>query len=669
MIDAAFEAFSHLFVWSYLFHVVGGVLLGLFFGLVPGLGGMTALALLLPFTFTMDALNAFALMVGLLSVVATADTIPAVLFGIPGTVAAQATIVDGHPMAKNGEAGRALGAAFTASLIGGLIGAFILGVSIPVFRPIILAFGSPEFFMLGILGLSMVAVISGASPMKGLIAGCLGLLFGMVGMDPQLGVLRWTSDILFIFDGLNIIPVTLGLFAIPEILDAGMRRSAIAANNDSDVRGVLSGIRDSLRNWFLILRGSILGVFIGVIPGLGQSVADWFVYGHALQTEKGARETFGKGDVRGVIAPECCNNAVTAGSLIPTIVFGIPGSAAMAIFLGALTIQGIAPGTAMLTAHLDITYTIVWTIAVANLFGAFLCLLLARQLSNISRIPASFLLPLIMGIVFIASYAASFNIREIIVLFAFGILGWCMKYLKWPRPPLMLGFVLSGIIEQNLFTSISRYGLTWLGHPLVLVIGAFAFASIIYGFWPHLKRLTFGSGIKFRLKFSADALFSLLLLALLLVVFSQALQFHAQARLFPIVILVPAIIFCTFELLRELLIGWQRDSRSDSGMDLALSAGIKPERIRQYLLSYGLWMAGTILAIALFGLIVVLPIYIFLALRYEAKVSWRHSALSGGMFLAFLFIVFDRVMGIIWYKPWLPELQEYLLGSLRWLVG
>jgi len=349
LLDAAIIAFWNLMEPARLLFLFFGVLMGLALGAIPGLGGLVGLAILLPFTFDMDAYKAFALMIGLISVTSTSDTIPAVLFGVPGTSASQATVLDGHPMAKKGEAGRAFGAAYMASLIGGLFGAIVLAVSIPILRPVVLAFGSPEFFMMGLLGISMVAVLSGNAPVKGLIVGALGLCIGMIGMDPQTGVLRWVFGELYLWDGVPLVPVALGIFAIPEIVDLAIKGTRIADVPAENMKGVLVGIKDAFRHWFLVLRCGLVGVWVGFTPGLGSSVVDWFAYGHAVQTEKGARETFGTGDVRGVIAPESANNAKEGGALIPTIAFGVPGSASMALLLGAMTIQGLTPGSAMLT--------------------------------------------------------------------------------------------------------------------------------------------------------------------------------------------------------------------------------------------------------------------------------------------------------------------------------
>jgi TctA family transporter len=252
-------------------------------------------------------------------------------------------------------------------------------------------------------------------------------------------------------------------------------------------RGVLKGARDALHHWFLVLRCSGFGVWLGAIPGMGAPVVDWFAYGHAAQTEKGARESFGKGDVRGVIAPESANNAKEGGALIPTIAFGVPGSAAMALLLGAFLIQGLVPGPDMLTKHLDVTYTMVWSLAVANVFATGICLHFARQLARISVVRAEVLAAPLIVVVFLAAFQATRHLADLVVLLSFGVLGWVMKRLGWPRPPLILGAVLSGIVENYAFISINRYGLTWLGRPLVIVIALLTVASVLYGFHSSWK--------------------------------------------------------------------------------------------------------------------------------------------------------------------------------------
>ncbi|MGB5081045.1 MAG: tripartite tricarboxylate transporter permease, partial [Burkholderiales bacterium] len=445
-----------------------GVLIGLALGVIPGLGGIVGMALLLPFTFSMDPYAAFGMLLGMGSVTTTSDTIPAVLFGVPGTAGAAATVLDGHPLAKQGQAGRALGAAYSASLIGGVFGALLLAVSIPILRPVMLHIGSPELLAFAVFGLCMVSALSAGTPFRGLTVAGFGILLALIGADPQTGTLRWTLDTLYLWNGLPLVPLTLGLFAIPELTDMAIARRAIAAESRVDSRaGQWQGVKDTLTHWWLVIRVSWLGAALGAVPGIGAAVIDWIAYGHALRTEKGAMETFGKGDIRGVIAPEGSNNAKEGGALVPTIAFGVPGSASMAILLGVFLIHGLQPGPEMLTKHLDVTYSMVWSVALANILGAGICFAFSNQFAKIALIRSPVILPLIISVLMIGAFQGSRNWGDLIALIVFGVLGWAMKRLGWPRPPLILGFVLGATVERYLFISHSRYGWEWLGHPIV----------------------------------------------------------------------------------------------------------------------------------------------------------------------------------------------------------
>src|ERR1700694_2119094 len=365
-----------------------GCIMGLVLGIVPGIGGLTGTAMLLPFTFNMDPYSAFALLLGLGATTATGDPIPAILFGVPGGASSAATVLDGYPMAKKGEAGRALSAAYMSSMMGGIFGAMLLAVSIPILRPVMLYLGSPELLAFSVLGISMVAVLSGNAPLRGITAGCLGVMIAMIGTDPQSGTLRWTMDSLYLWDGLPLVPLTLGIFALPELCDLAIGRTAVVQEGLvlNTKAGMLAGIKDCWEHWFLILRCSWIGSAMGAIPGIGASVIDWISYGHALRTEKGAAQTFGTGDVRGVIAAESATNAREGGALVPTVAFGVPASAGLGILLGAFLIHGLVPGPEMLTKRLDITYSMVWSIAIANILGSGLCFAFSGQLAKVATL-------------------------------------------------------------------------------------------------------------------------------------------------------------------------------------------------------------------------------------------------------------------------------------------
>src|SRR5687768_4836922 len=422
MLDAAGQALVTIMDPYRLMLLGAGVVMGLVLGILPGIGGLAGTALLLPFTFNMDPYAAFALLLGLGATTATGDPIPAIMFGVPGGAGSAATVLDGLPMAKRGEAGRALSAAYMSSMLGGIFGAFLMAITLPLLRPIMLYLGSPELLAFAALGISMVAVLSGSAPLRGLAAACFGIMLAMIGSDPQTGTLRWTLDSLYLWEGLPLVPVVLGLFALPELADLMISRTAIASGTRYNIKsGMWQGAKDCFTHWWLVLRCSWLGAALGAVPGIGGSIIDWLAYGHAIRTEKGAQQSFGKGDVRGVIASESANNAKEGGALIPTIAFGVPGSAGMAILLGAFLIHGLVPGPDMLGKNLNITYAMVWSIAIANILGAGLCYLFSRQFARLATLRYTLILPSVLGIIYIGAFQGSRHWGDLYALLFFGV--------------------------------------------------------------------------------------------------------------------------------------------------------------------------------------------------------------------------------------------------------
>jgi TctA family transporter len=249
-------------------------------------------------------------------------------------------------------------------------------------------------------------------------------------------------------------------------------------------RGVIEGIKDTFRHFWLVFRCSAVGVFIGIMPGAGGGVAQWMAYAHAVQSAKDAkdRERFGKGDVRGVLGPGAANNSKEGGDLVPTIAFGVPGSGAMAILLGAFMIMGLVPGPDMLSKHLAVTYSMVWTLVIANIITVVLSLAVLNQLAKVTYIRGGLIIPFVLLLVFVGSYTANGQIADLIVTFCFGVLGYLMVLWGWPRPPLVLGFVLGKLVETYLFISVSRYGFSWLAHPIVVVLIVLMVFVIVYPF-------------------------------------------------------------------------------------------------------------------------------------------------------------------------------------------
>ena len=489
-----------------------GVAIGFVVGILPGLGGAVTLALMLPFTFEMDATQAFAFLLGANAVVATTGDITSVLFGVPGEGISAAVIVDGHPMAKRGEAGRALGAVLMSSLIGAVFGAVVLAAAIPVVRPIVLAIGSPEFFMLALLGITFVATLSGGNMVKGLTVGALGLALAMIRLEPVTSIPRYTlegvlgrSESLFLWDGVNFVAITVGLFAIPEIIDLAVKGTGIAERSAGRIGGVAQGVKDTFRHWFLVFRCSALGAYIGLVPGLGGGPAQWMSYAHAVQSAE-SKDGFGKGRIEGVLGPGAANNSKEGGSLIPTIAFGIPGSLSMAILLGAFLIQGLVPGPNLLDANtpirpdlaalggwvpsgLELTFSFVWVLIVSNIITVAVSFLFLKWLARITEIRGTLIIPIILLLVYLGGFTVANRSQDLMIVIIFGLLGWVMVKFDWPRPPMLLGLVLAPIAETNLRVSTQVYGTYgWMAEPGVIIIALFMLASVVYPLWQDSKQ-------------------------------------------------------------------------------------------------------------------------------------------------------------------------------------
>ncbi|MCC5956435.1 MAG: tripartite tricarboxylate transporter permease, partial [Natronohydrobacter sp.] len=598
----------------------------------PGLGGIAGLSLMIPFLYGMDTTMALAMLIGLVAVIPTSDTFASVLMGIPGSSASQATVLDGFPMAKRGEAARALSAAFFASLVGGLIGAVVLTGFVLVARPVILAFSSAELFMLSVFGLSMVGVLAGKSLVKGVAACALGLIIGSIGGAPATGEFRMVFGIDYLYDGIPLIIIGLGLFAVPEIVDL-LRRDRAISEHTTLGAGWFQGIRDVGRNWWLTLRCSGIGALIGAIPGLGGTVVDWIAYGHAVQSVKKDPQ-FGKGDVRGVIAPESANNAKEGGGLLPTLLFGIPGGGAMAVFLGGMVLLGIQPGPSMVGSNLDLTYTIVWSLALANVLGAGLCILLAIPISKLTLIPFKLLAPFMIVVICFAAFQATRSLDDLIVLLATGVLGVYMRRFGWPRPALLIGFVLATQAETYLYQAVQFYGWEFLTRTGVMIIMGITAGSIWLGLRARVSEATpaeilaveardGGTGPAANIRARAPQIvFALVALAFFAVGIHDALQQSFLGQVFPL-IMAGAGAFFTALVLVFLVYGKPNHAASSDTEHEAQSEGVPLRSTIGALL----WIALLVALTALAGFVVALVTFFIAFLRLRAQASWLMTAI------------------------------------------
>jgi TctA family transporter len=542
MLDTLVAALGNLFTAQHLLFLGVGVVIGLAVGILPGLGGIAGLSLLLPFLYGMEEVSALAMLVGLIAVINTSDTFTSVLMGIPGSSASQATVLDGFPLAQQGQAARALGAAFSASLIGGVFGALLLTGAVLVARPIILAFSSAEMFMLAVFGMSMVGVLAGASLAKGFAACGVGLVLGSIGAAPATGEERMFLGTDYLRDGLPLVVVALGLFAFPEIVDLLRLNRPIAKANKLGA-GWLQGFRDTVRHWFIVVRCSGLGALVGAIPGLGGSVVDWIAYGHVVQTSRD-KSKYGTGDIRGVVAPEAANNACQGGAMMPTLLFGVPGSGSMAILLAGLVLLGIEPGPSMVDTNLSLTYTIVWSLAIANVIGAGICLVLAGPIARLTLIPFTLIAPFMMVVITFAAFQARRDLSDLVLLLGVGLAGILLRRFGWPRPAVLIGFVLAPQAETYFYQAMQFYSWGFLTRPGVMIIAAITAVSVFLG-----SRSRVGEEGVVRSGAAAEAaprpgagqrrpqvLFTAGLLALFAYAIADGLQQSFLAAVFPVVV-------------------------------------------------------------------------------------------------------------------------------------
>jgi TctA family transporter len=481
LLSAAGQGFINLLHVNVFLAMLIGVSIGTFTAVAPqGLGMPLVYAIALPIVIKWDPITGIALLIGASSVSAICAAYLPILFGIPGGSGSQATVLDGYPMGKKGEGRRALGASFMAGGMGALIGTFTLAAAIPAARPLIYLMGSPELFVVMLWGLSMVAVLAGRRPIKGLIAAAFGLLIATVGQQAQSGVMRFVFDQPYLLDGLSISIIALAMFGIPSALDLALTKLGVEQQPVPLKGSLWDGAKDAIREWWLVLRCSFVGVWVGIVPGLGSQVVDWLAYGHAAQSAKEGQENFGKGDVRGVIAPESANDAKDGGDLVTTLLLGFPQGVVTALFIVALLAWGFVPGPEMVKKHADIIYSVVWIQGLSGVLGALVGFLLAAQLAKLAEVRYSIMVPMMFTFILMGAFSVNRDPLDLVTVVAFGLLGYFMRRFGYPRPAMILGLVLGNLMEKYLYRSVASYGFGWLSRPAVIVLLILATISFMF---------------------------------------------------------------------------------------------------------------------------------------------------------------------------------------------
>lgn len=454
MFEPILEGLTNAFSLGSLLANLMGVALGIIFGALPGLTAAMGVALLIPLTFGMPAIEAFSALLGMYCGAIYGGCITAILVGTPGTVSAAATMLEGPALTARGESRRALQMATWASFIGGIFSSLVLVTVAPLLAKAAMSFGAPEYFAVAVFGLTVVSSLSTGNMLKGMISAFIGLFLATIGLDPITGDLRNTFDNPNLFSGLSLVPVLVGLFAMSQVIVTveDVFRGVTLKGGNLSSRGL--SLRDMKDNVVNFLRSSIIGTLIGIVPATGVSAATFMAYGEAKRFSKHP-EMFGKGAIDGIAATESSNNAVCGGALIPLLTLGVPGDIVTAIILGALMIQGLTPGPLLFVEHPVTVYGIFAAFIIANVLMLILGLIAIRGSNKIIAIPSGVLMPIVVTLCAVGGYAVNNNMFDLLIVAIFGVVGYLMIKCNIPQPPMLLAMILAGIAETNFRRALS----------------------------------------------------------------------------------------------------------------------------------------------------------------------------------------------------------------------
>lgn len=463
-IQTVVSSFMDVLNFDCLLWIALGTLIGIVFGAAPGLTATTAVALFTPITFYMPLNISLSFLMGMYCGGFYAGSIPAILINTPGAPGNAAAVMDGYPMAKNGQAGRALSVSVTSSYIGGTLSAFALLVFAPIIAKIALKFGAPEYFAVAVLGLVCIAGVSGRSIVKGIAGATIGMFLSTIGMDPIDGLPRFTLDSVYLMGGIALIPALVGLFAITEVLSKVDKMDDENNKVITQISGIMPHFSEYWHNKWLILKSSIIGILVGAVPGTGPTIASWMAYNEAKRSAKDP-EKYGTGIPEGVMATEASNNAVTGGALIPLLTLGVPGDTVTAVLLGALMIQGLTPGPMLLTEHYDLVAFLLWILIFANIVMLLMGLLSSKFAPYILKIPVKILMPIVCVLCITGGYAANNSFFDAAMVIVIGLGGYILMSFGFPVAPVVLGLILGPIIEPNMRMALIGSGL----NPFVFI--------------------------------------------------------------------------------------------------------------------------------------------------------------------------------------------------------
>lgn len=478
--DIIFSALNQILTFDAIVVILLGTFVGMFVGMLPGLSSTMGVALCIPFTFTMSSELSLILLGAVYVSSVYAGSIPAILLRTPGTDASIATSLDGYPLTQAGKGVEAIAMSTIASLFGGLFSVVILLTIAPTLSKFSLVFGPQDYTLLAVFGLiTIVGVISG-SPLKGLFSASIGLVLAAVGLDNFTGLPRFTYGVSELYDGVPLIPVLIGLFSVSQAINLCSKKVIPGKTIGAEIKGKMPTLKIYKKCLRTLFRSSIIGSIIGILPGAGTSIAAFISYNEAKRKSL-TPENFGKGELEGIAASESANNAVTGGTLIPTLTLGIPGNAVTAVFIGGLTIHGMIPGPALFTEHAETTYTLILSLFFSNIAFAIIGLYSAKYLVHVNRTPPKIIAPMIIVFSLIGAYALRNNMFDVWLALLFGIIGYFMEKADYPTAPLVIALILGPILEVNFRRSmqISNWDiLTYVQSPISIGIMALIILSI-----------------------------------------------------------------------------------------------------------------------------------------------------------------------------------------------
>lgn len=495
MFENILLGFAPLFSFGMIAAIAGGVTGGVLIGMLPGLTSTMGIALLIPITFSMPPEIGLAMLGGIYLASTYSGAISAILLNIPGTPAAVATLLDGYPMTQKGQSTRALALATFGSCVGGMVSVVALLFIAPPLAEFSLRFGSPEYFLLAVFGITVIASLSGKDMEKGLIAGVFGLLLSTIGIHPLTGFMRFTCDFPPLYDGIPLVVSLIGLYSIPEVIDILVRRkSGKRVQLDREMSNPFQFFPEIVRQKVNVVRSSIIGIAVGIIPGVGCSVGGFLAYDSAKRASKTPDE-FGNGSAEGVVASETANNAVTGGTLIPLLTLGIPGNPVTAVLLGGLMIHGLRPGPELFTVNAEIVYSFILSLFISNLLFVPVGLFMAKYCVRLIQIPRSILAPAIIALAVVGSYAIRGSFDDVWIMLFIGFCGFVMRFFDIPRAPMVLGLVLGTMAEGELSRSLAlvhgnvgEFLLQLVTRPLSLAILILCGISLYQGIKQQIKR-------------------------------------------------------------------------------------------------------------------------------------------------------------------------------------